>query len=235
MKKPARTPGAQTNAQPELFQTSPPTSPRLLNSFDPHWANVDPMDRLRSQLPRHMEPMLVEFLQTVLKDDMIKRAYLQPRLHANQLELLTPWKAAFKAAERARCSPLLFLGDPHIVFTAAFVAPVSRFVILLPTGEMEDGAQESGLAPKQSQLPRDPNVFRAQLLHDALRQLGRRNGAVADTLSAVLRLDRLPIDIDEQQVARLSGAVALAAPPLHDLWPVTPQERALAVKYLRPS
>ena len=67
-----------------------------------------------------------------------------------------------------------------------------------------------------------------------MRQLARRSTGMADTISAVLNLDRAAFEVDPEQVARLTGVVALAVTPLHNLWPVTVQERALSVKYLRP-
>ena len=82
-------------------------------------------------------------------------------------------------------------------------------------------------------LPAYPNTLRADLLHDALRLLARRSTGMADTISAVLNLDRAAFDVDLEQVARLTGVVALAVTPLHNLWPVTARERALSVKYLR--
>jgi hypothetical protein len=103
---------------------------------------------------------------------------------------------------------------------------------------MDQGSDEStheGVeGDRPLELPADPNTLRADLLHDALRQLARRSTGMADTISAVLNLDRAAFDVDLEQVARLTGVVALAVTPLHNLWPVTVQERALSVKYLRP-
>lgn len=202
--------------------------------FDPNWAEVDLMACVCSRLPQHMPPMLVEFIQTTIKDKMVRRAYLQPRLHAGRLELLTPWKAAFDAAMRAYSSQMLFLGEPEIAFAAAFVAPISRFAALLPDASSEEGGDEPDMGGQLPLFPTDPNALRADLLHDALRQLARRSTSMADTLSAVLNLDRASFDVDREQVARLTGVVALAVTPLHNRWPVTAQERALSVKYLRP-
>jgi hypothetical protein len=47
-------------------------------------------------------------------------------------------------------------------------------------------------------LPADPNTLRADLLHDALRQLTRRSTGMADTISAVLNLDRAAFDVDPE-------------------------------------
>lgn len=192
------------------------------------------MASVRALLPQHMPPMLIEFIQTAIKDKMVRRAYLQPRLHAGRLELLTPWKAAFDAAMRAYSSPMLFLGEPEIAFAAAFVAPISRFAVLLPDASAEEGGDEPDMGGQLPLFPTDPNALRADLLHDALRQLARRSTSIADTLSAVLSLYRAAFDVDREQVARLTGVVALAVTPLHNRWPVTAQERALSVKYLRP-
>lgn len=202
--------------------------------FDPNWAEVDLMACVRSRLPQHMPPMLIEFIQTAIKDKMVRRAYLQPRLHAGRLELLTPWMAAFDVAMRAYSSPMLFLGEPEIAFAAAFVAPISRFAVLLPDNSYGEGIDESEVGGQMPLFSMDPNALRADLLHDALRQLARRSTTMADTLSAVLNLDRAAFDVDREQVARLTGVVALAVTPLHNFWPVTAQERALSVKYLRP-
>ena len=150
------------------------------------------------------------------------------------MELLTPWKAAIDGAARAYLSPLLLPGEQDLAFVAAFMAPISRFTLLLPSVGMEEGADESAVAGLSPQRPNDANVLRAELLRDALRQLARRNMPVADTLSAVLNLNRAPFHASEDQVARLSAVVALAVMPLHNLWPVTAQERSLSVKYLRP-
>jgi hypothetical protein len=204
-----------------------------------------------------MPPMLIEFIKTALSDATVRRAYLQPRLHASQLALLTPWKGALDAAVRAYLSPMLSPNEADMAFTATFVAPISRFTVLLPVAEsggeepgaqagtqqgvgqgMDQGSDESthegGEGDRPLELPADPNTLRADLLHDALRQLARRSTGMADTISAVLNLDRAAFDVDLEQVARLTGVVALAVTPLHNLWPVTVQERALSVKYLRP-
>ena len=221
--------------------------------FDPNWANADLCASVHAQLPLHMPPMLIEFIKTALSDATVRRAFLQPRLHASQLELLTPWKGALDAGVRAYLSPMLSPGEADMAFTAAFVAPISRFTVLLPVAESgggEQGAQagagrdidqgadesidEGGEGGRPVVLPADPNTLRADLLHDALRQLARRCTGMADTLSAVLNLDRAAFEVDPEQVARLTGVVALAVTPLHNLWPVTVQERALSVKYLRP-
>lgn len=225
--------------------------------FDPTWADTDLAASVHAQLPLHMPPMLIEFIKTALSDATVRRAYLQPRLHASQLELLTPWKGALDAGVRAYLSPMLTPNEADMAFTAAFVAPISRFTVLLPvaeTGGGEQGAQggakhgfdqaidpgadestgEGGEGDRPVLLPADPNTLRADLLHDALRQLARRSTGMADTLSAVLNLDRAAFEVDPEQVARLTGVVALAVTPLHNLWPVTVQERALSVKYLRP-
>ena len=141
---------------------------------------------------------------------------------------------AFDAAMRAYSSPMLFLGEPEIAFAAAFVAPISRFAVLLPDASAEEGGDEPDMGGQLPLFPTDPNALRADLLHDALRQLARRGTSIADTLSAVLSLYRAAFDVDREQVARLTGVVALAVTPLHNRWPVTAQERALSVKYLRP-
>lgn len=257
MNKPTRNRIVTTSFNQAEFAAFMKKSPREVTSqrlslgrlFDPNWANADLCASVHAQLPLHMPPMLVEFIKTALSDAAVRRAYLQPRLHASQLELLTPWKGALDAGVRAYLSPMLSPGEADLAFTAAFVAPISRFTVLLPvveTGGGEQGAQEDaqqgidqgadeggegGLAVV---LPADPNTLRADLLHDALRQLARRSTDMADTISAVLNLDRAAFDVDPEQVARLTGVVALAVTPLHNLWPVTVQERALSVKYLRP-
>jgi len=229
--------------------------------FDPNWANADLCASVHAQLPLHMPPMLIEFIKTALSDATVRRAYLQPRLHASQLELLTPWKGALDAGVRAYLSPMLSPSEADMAFTAAFVAPISRFTVLLPVAESgggergaqggakhaidqgidqgaeentDEGTGEGGEGDRPVVLPADPNTLRADLLHDALRQLARRSTGMADTLSAVLNLDRAAFEVDPEQVARLTGVVALAVTPLHNLWPVTVQERALSVKYLRP-
>jgi hypothetical protein len=152
---------------------------------------------------------------------------------------------------------MLSPNEADMAFTAAFMAPISRFTVLLPVAESGSGEQgvqdgtkhgvdkgidqnadegtgEAGEVDRPVALPADPNTLRADLLHDALRQLARRSTGVADTISAVLNLDRAAFEVDPEPVARLTGVVALAVTPLHNLWPVTVQERALSVKYLRP-
>lgn len=261
MNKPTRNRIVTTSFNQAEFAAFMKNSPREVTSqrlslgrlFDPNWANADLCASVHAQLPLHMPPMLIEFIKTALSDATVRRAYLQPRLHASQLELLTPWKGALDAGVRAYLSPMLSPSEADMAFTAAFVAPISRFTVLLPVAESggrEQGAQggakhgfdrgadesthEGGEGDRPVALPADPNTLRADLLHDALRQLARRNTGVADTLSAVLNLDRAAFEVDPEQVARLTGVVALAVTPLHNLWPVTVQERALSVKYLRP-
>lgn len=261
MNKPTRNRIVTTSFNQAEFAAFMKNSPRGVTSqrlslgrlFDPNWANADLCASVQAQLPLHMPPMLIEFIKTALSEVTVRRAYLQPRLHASQLELLTPWKGALDAGVRAYLSPMLSPSEADMAFTAAFVAPISRFTVLLPvaeTGGGERGAQggaqhgvdqgadestdEGGDGDFPVVLPADPNTLRADLLHDALRQLARRSTSMADTISAVLSLDRAAFDVDFEQVARLTGVVALAVTPLHNLWPVTVQERALSVKYLRP-
>ena len=252
MNKPTRNRIVTTTFNQVEFAAFMKNSPREVTSqrlslgrlFDPNWANADLCASVHAQLPLHMPSMLIEFIKTAIQDSTVRRAYLQPRLHASQLELLTPWKAALDAANRAYLSPMLSPGDADIAFTAGFVAPISRFTVLLPAAETGGGKQsaqqgidedtdEGGEAGRPVVLPADPNTLRADLLHDALRLLARRSTGMADTISAVLNLDRAAFDVDLEQVARLTGVVALAVTPLHNLWPVTAQERALSVKYLR--
>ncbi|MDZ4128422.1 MAG: hypothetical protein U1E02_30250 [Hydrogenophaga sp.] len=261
MNKPTRNRIVTTSLNQAKFAAFMKNSPREVTSqrlslgrlFDPNWANADLCASVHAQLPLHMPPMLIEFIKTALSDATVRRAYLQPRLHASQLELLTPWKGALDAGVRAYLSPMLSPNEADMAFTAAFVAPISRFTVLLPVAESgggEPGSQagarrdfdqaadestdEGGEGDRPVVLPTDPNTLRADLLHDALRQLARRSTGMADTLSVVLNLDRAAFDVAPEQVARLTGVVALAVTPLHNLWPVTVQERALSVKYLRP-
>jgi hypothetical protein len=261
MNKPTRNRIVTTSFNQAEFAAFMKNSPGQMTSqrlslgrlFDQNWANADLCASVHAQLPLHMPPMLIEFIKTALSDVTVRRAYLQPRLHASQLELLTPWKGALDAGVRAYLSPMLSPSEADMAFTAAFLAPISRFTVLLPVAEAgggEQGAQagarrgidqgaaestdEGGEAGRPVVLPADPNTLRADLLHDALRQLARRSTGMADTLSAVLNLDRAAFEVDPEQVARLTGIVALAVTPLHNLWPVTVQERALSVKYLRP-
>lgn len=261
MNKPTRNRIVTTSFNQAEFAAFMKTSPREVTSqglslgrlFDPNWANADLLASVHEQLPLHMPSMLIEFTKTALSDATVHRAYLQPRLHASQLELLTPWKAALDAGVRAYLSPMLSPGEAEMAFTAAFVAPISRFTVLLPAvdasgGEQGDtqsarndpaqdaieGSDEGGEGDRPVVLPSDPNTLRVDLLHDALRQLARRSTGMADTISAVLNLDRAAFEVDQEQVARLTAVVALAVTPLHNLWPVTAQERALSVKYLRP-
>jgi hypothetical protein len=253
MNKPIRNRIVTTSFNQTEFAAFMKSSPRQVTSqrlslgrlFDPNWADADLSASVHAQLPLHMPSMLVEFIKTAIQDATVRRAYLQPRLHVSQLELLTPWKAALDAAVRAYLSPMLSPGEADMAFTAAFVAPISRFAVLLPS-EKEDsvgqGAQpgldedpdEGGEAGRPMVFPANPNTLRVDLLHDALRLLARRSTGMADTISAVLSLDRAAFDVDLDQVARLTGVVTLAVTPLHNLWPVTVQERALSVKYLRP-
>ncbi len=261
MNKPTRNRIVTTSFNQAEFTAFMKNSPREVTSqrlslgrlFDPNWANADLCASVHAQLPLHMPPMLIEFMKTALSDATTCRAYLQPRLHVSQLELLTPWKGALDAGVRAYLSPMLSPSEADMAFTAAFVAPISRFTVLLPVAESGGGEQgsqagarrdfdqaadestdEGGEGGRPVVLPADPNILRADLLHDALRQLARRSTGMADTLSAVLNLDRAAFDVDLEQVARLTGVVALAVTPLHNLWPVTVQERALSVKYMRP-
>lgn len=253
MNKPTRNRIVTTSFNQAEFAAFMKKSPREVTSqrlslgrlFDPNWANADLAASVHAQLPLHMPPMLVEFIKTVIQDATVRCAYLQPRLHVSQLELLTPWKAALDAAVRAYLSPMLSPGEADIAFTAAFVAPISRFTVLLPSENesgvgrgahpgLDEGTDEGGEGGRPVVFPTDPNKLRVDLLHDALRQLARRSTGMADTISAVLNLDRAAFEVDPEQVARLTGVVALAVTPLHNLWPVTVQERALSVKYLRP-
>lgn len=261
MNKPTRNRIVTTSFNQAEFAAFMKNSPRGVTSqrlslgrlFDPNWANADLCASVHAQLPLHMPPMLIEFIKTALSEATVRRAYLQPRLHASQLELLTPWKGALDAGVRAYLSPMLSPSEADMAFTAAFVAPISRFTVLLPVAETgggeqvaqagarrnldqgaDEGTGEGGEDGRPVVLPADPNTLRADLLHDALRQLARRSTGMADTISAVLNLDRAAFDVDPEQVARLTGVVALAVTPLHNLWPVTVQERALSVKYLSP-
>lgn len=265
MNKPTRNRIVTTSFNQAEFAAFMKNSPREVTSqrlslgrlFDPNWADADLCASVHAQLPLHMPPMLIEFIKTALSDATVRRAYLQPRLHASQLELLTPWKGALDAGVRAYLSPMLSPSEADMAFTAAFVAPISRFTVLLPVAESgggkrgaqggakhgvdqgidqgaDEGTGEGGEGGRPVVLPTDLNTLRADLLHDALRQLARRSAGMADTISAVLNLDRAAFDVDPEQVARLTGVVALAVTPLHNLWPVTVQERALSVKYLRP-
>jgi hypothetical protein len=115
MNKPTRNRIVTTSFNQAEFAAFMKNSPREVTSqrlslgrlFDPNWANADLCASVHAQLPLHMPPMLIEFIKTALSDATVRRAYLQPRLDASQLELLTPWKGALDAGIRAYLSPML--------------------------------------------------------------------------------------------------------------------------------
>lgn len=207
-------------AWPTLARRAPAPSPieailgeRVNGAFTPEQIEIL-REHVARSIPPLPEPGLERFLGSLMDSPAVVSAYFRPTrvvsaVNHEVVQVVLPFDFALEAGRKAASAHILLPQERPVAWLAAFTYPVARFYVA-DTGRGPDAFTE---LPTQEHL----SSLRGWLVEDALRGMGWRHAALAETLRAALGFE--PSEVCEpQQVARLVGAVRLATLRIEQLW-----------------